>query len=278
MKDFLENFYSGLINFSPLKKYFKNRVGQFGVFPKIGFLTAEMQAELENILSIPINTPEYFEQALTHRSYLQVLNTTELYSNERLEFLGDSVLGMITAEYLFSIHTEVQEGDLTKMRARLVNKKVLAYVAKKLNLENFIQLSYGATRAIETGSDSILADAVEAVIAAIYIDSGLENARKFIIKVLMPIIMDKELFTDNNFKSILLELSQSKGYEYPKYQVIDEIGPDHEKEFTVEVYVDDIAVGLGKGKSKKLAEQSAAKDAIPRVKTMPDKIENSEIE
>lgn len=272
MKDFLENFYSGLINFTPLKKYFKNRTNQFGVFPKVGFMTKDMQAELEKILTIDINTPEYFEQALTHRSYLQVLNTVEIYSNERLEFLGDSVLGMITAEYLFSIHTEVQEGDLTKMRARLVNKKVLAHVAKKLNLEKFIQLSYGAVRSIESGSDSILADAVEAIIAAIYIDSGLDNARKFIIKVLMPIIMDKELFTDNNFKSILLELSQSKGYEYPKYLVVDQSGPDHDKEFTVEVCVDGISVGVGKGKSKKLAEQSAAKDAIARVKTMPDNI------
>jgi ribonuclease-3 len=205
---------------------------------------------------------EYFEQALIHRSYLQVLGNENILSNERLEFLGDSILGMVTAEYLFSLHTDVLEGELTKMRSWLVNKNTLAFCARKIQLDGFLMMSHSASKSLEQGSESILADALEAIIAAIYLDSGFEASSKFIIRSLLPIILNTSVMTDTNYKSILLENVQSNGKEAPRYEVLNEEGPDHEKEFTIAVYVGEDLLGTGKGKTKKQAEQNAALEAL----------------
>jgi ribonuclease III len=197
-----------------------------------------------------------------HRSYLQVLNDNRLLSNERLEFLGDSILGMVVAEYLFSLHTHVPEGELTKMRSWLVNASSLAVCAKKIGLEKFIMLSYSAEKSLETGSESILSDALEAIIGAIYLDSGIETAREFITNSLLPIEMNSSAMKDRNYKSILLETVQAQGLESPKYYVIDEQGPDHDKLFIVGVYIDNLLTATGTGKNKKQAEQEAAKNAL----------------
>lgn len=250
------------MRFTPLKKYFKYISGQKGNFPLVGFLTTGKKAELENILGVSIKRKELYEQALMHRSYLQVLDNDEFMSNERLEFLGDAVLGMIVAEYLFSLHSHVDEGDLTKMRSWLVNSNSLALCAKKLGLDKFIMLSYSAEKSLENGSDSIIADALESIIAAIYLDSGFEAAQKFIINSLMPIEMDLSLMKDTNYKSNLLEYVQSKGIDAPRYTVLDEEGPAHNKIFTIGVYINDELIATGKGKNKKQAEQSAAKKAL----------------
>lgn len=274
MKDFLENIYTGLKqytglkNISPLKKHHKIKPNKFGAFPRVGFLSPELKIRLEEAINVKIQDVEYFEQALTHRSYLQVYTEGSIFSNERLEFLGDSVLGMIIAEYLFAIYTEIHEGDLTKLRSRLVNKNILAAVAKQLGIDNFLKLSFGATRSLESGSDSILADAMEAIIAAVYIDSGIEVTRDFIIDTLLPILMSYEKQEDENYKSILLEAVQANGFEHPKYAVLDEVGPDHDKQFRVTVTVNGKILAVGCGKSKKSAEQNAAKIAIPKAKIM----------
>ncbi len=274
MKEFLENIYiglkqyTGLKNISPLKKHTKLKPSKNGAFPRVGFLTPEMKTRLEEVINIKIHDVEYFEQALTHRSYLQVQAGKKIYSNERLEFLGDAVLGMIIAEYLFTIYTDIPEGDLTKLRARLVNKNILAAAAKQLRIDYFLQMSYGAARSLINGSDSMLADAVESIIAAIYIDSGIEVARDFIIDTLMPILMNFEKKEDENYKSILLEIVQAKGAEHPKYQLMSEEGPDHNKEFQVAVSVNGKVLAVGRGKSKKAAEQNAAKTALPKAKIM----------
>lgn len=275
MKEFFENIYTGLKqytglkNISPLKKHTKLKPSKHGAFPKVGFLTPELKQRLEEVLNTKVHDAEYFEQALTHRSYLQVHSSgKKIFSNERLEFLGDSVLGMIIAEYLFTIYTDIPEGDLTKLRARLVNKNILAAVGKQLGIDHFIQLSYGAARSLINGSDSILADAMEAIIAAIYIDSGIEATRDFIIDTLLPILMTFEKQEDQNYKSILLETVQAKGAEHPKYQTLSEEGPDHNKEFQVAVSVNGKVLAVGRGKSKKSAEQNAAKLALPKAKIM----------
>ncbi len=197
-----------------------------------------------------------------HRSYLQVIGSAGQFSNERLEFLGDSVLGMVVAEYLFSLHTEVLEGELTKMRSWLVNKTSLAICARKLQLDSFLMLSYSASRSLEHGSDSILSDALEAIIGAIYLDSGLETVKKFIIHSLLPIMISKSLMVDTNYKSNLLETVQALGKNAPKYIVHEESGPDHDKSFVVGVYVNDVLLATGTGKSKKQAEQTAAYNAL----------------
>ena len=237
---------------------------QKGNFPPVGFLTNDKKAELQEILNLQIKRTELFEQAFIHRSYLQVLNDDSVLSNERLEFLGDSILGMVVAEYLFSLHTHIPEGELTKMRSWLVNSSSLTICAKKLGLEKFIMMSYSAEKSLENGSVSILANTLEAIIGAIYLDSGFEAAKKFIINSLLPIEMNYSVMRDTNYKSILLEKVQAKGTESPKYLVLDEEGPDHDKMFTVGVYIDNLMIATGLGKNKKQAEQEAAKKALDR--------------
>ncbi len=188
MKDLIHQLYNGFLRFMPLRKYEIIKSGQKEKFPLVGFLDSEKKKKLEESLGITIINVEFFEQALIHRSYLQVVEDPEILSNERLEFLGDAVLGMIVADYLFSLHTNVLEGELTKMRSWLVNKDSLAYCANKLNLEDFIQLSYSAEKSLKKGSESIMADAMEAIIAAIYMDSGLDIARLFVTNTLIPMM------------------------------------------------------------------------------------------
>ncbi len=235
-------------------------------FPPIGILNDDLTKQLENILKIKINHREFFEQAITHRSFIQVMNDSAIQSNERLEFLGDAVLNLVVADHLFITNTTVDEGDLTKMRSWLVNKNSLALFAKNIELEKFVKLSFSAAKALESGSDSILADALEAIIGAIYLDSGHEAAKNFIIYSILPVVVNNDVMVDKNYKSLLLEEVQSQGEEAPKYNVLEEIGPDHNKEFIVGVFVHNEMLGIGQGKSKKQAEQIAADNALKKLK------------
>ncbi len=262
--DLLHYLYNGLLRFKPIRKHFNIQANYKGNFPVVGFLNDETISELEQILGIKIYNPAIFEQAFIHRSYLPILKHSKYFSNERLEFLGDSILGMVVADYLFSLHSHVPEGELTKMRSWLVNSNSLALTARKLLLDKFIKLSFSAEKSLKQGSDSILADALEALIGAIYVDSGFDAAKQFIIHSIIPIELNESLMKDDNYKSILLEKVQSKGYDAPKYNIIDEFGPDHDKTFTVGVYINDNLVAKGSGKSKKQAEQSAAKKALKK--------------
>ncbi|MCB0701653.1 MAG: ribonuclease III [Candidatus Kapaibacterium sp.] len=248
--------------FSDDKNLKKSNFERF--FVEVGFFSKEQKKSIEEKIGVKINNFAFFEQALTHRSYLQI-SEQKIYSNERLEFFGDSILGMIVAEYLFLEH-DVLEGDLTKMRSSIVNKQSLAYCAEKLGLDKFILLSFSAQKALQNGSNSLLADCVEAIIGAIYLDSGLENARYFITKKFIPLLNDNEFEYEKNFKSKLLELIQSQGKEAPTYKVLSEEGPDHMKKFEVGVYSENDLIGSGIGKNKKSAEQKAAKSALKQLK------------
>lgn len=231
-------------------------------FPQLGFLEKSLKDELEDRLRISIINTAIFEQALTHRSYLQVLPGGKYNSNERLEFLGDAVLSMVVTDYLFANHINEAEGSLTKLRSMMVNRYALAHCAKELGLEKFIKISHGAEKNLRSGSDSMLSDAVEAIIAAVYLDSGYNAATDFIVKVLIPIIIKSSLLEDCNYKSQLLEEVQKNGRKAPVYEVLEEIGPPHNKEFVVGVLVDGTVKGTGKGKNKKEAEQKAAFAAL----------------
>ena len=222
--------------------------------------------------------PEIFEQALTHRSFLQVSNDRNINSNERLEFLGDAVLNLVVADYLFSLHSDLMEGELTKMRSWLVNKNALAIFAKKIELEKYIMLSFSASKSLEKGSESILADALEAIIGAIYLDTGFDSARNFIINSIIPVVMNQNQMVDKNYKSLYLELIQSKGFNSPTYKVLEESGPDHEKNFVVGVYVNDELMGVGEGRSKKQAEQIAAESALKKETQLTDDFKTNYIE
>ena len=214
-----------------------------------------------------INHPELLRLALTHRSYLHVTPGEEpRESNERLEFLGDSVLGLVCSDWLYRIRPDEHEGLLTKTKSLLVSKAILSRRALAMGLGRFVLLSHSEVESGGRQRLSILADAFEAVIGAIYIDQGLEAARQFIQTWLLneagEIAADKR---HTNYKSLLQEYVQSTFHTHPVYRIRQEHGPDHLKQFTVEVMVGSRTLGDGRGRNKKEAEQSAARNALERV-------------
>jgi len=262
MKDIITKLYGAFSKILPLRSL-DNEANRLEYFPVVGFLSNDIKSELEKCLNIKIKRVEYFEQALTHRSYLNVLgNDSGFLSNERLEFLGDSLLNLFVTDFLFLTNPGYSEGDLTKIRSRLVSKNSLSYCGYAFKLEKYIMLSFGAEKSLREGSNSIIADTMEAIIAAIYLDSNIETSRNFVIDTLVPILLDSNLIEDHNYKSTLLEKVQAIGLTAPKYTVLSEVGPDHLKEFTIGVFVDDVLIGKGEGRNKKAAEQSAAENAI----------------
>lgn len=247
----------------PSKKFKSNHKE---IFPGVGFFNVKKKKELEDILGLKINNINYFEQAFTHRSFLQIQGQEEIESNQRMEFFGDSILGMVVGEYLFHTKPEQQEGELTKLRSAYVNNNTLAKCAYNLNLKKFIALSFSAEKSLGKGADSILSDLVEAIVAAVYLDNNLMVVRKFIHDKLMPTMRENKEVVNKNYKSILLEKTQAKIKLNPTYKVLKEIGPDHNKEFEVGVYINGEQKGKGSGKNKKTAEQNAAKNALEKTK------------
>ena len=233
-------------------------------FPSKNFLSNESSLALKKIINYDFKNIGYFEQALTHRSYLQLTNKQTL-SNERLEFLGDSILNMLVGESIFNNNPDWQEGQMTKLRSRLVSRKALTLLAHRIGLDKFVLLNVSAEQSLEQGNDSLLADAFEAIIAAIYLDSGsnLDEPREFLKRTILKeeTILEVQS-SDINFKSLLLEYVQGIGSVAPHYEVIQQEGPDHERVFTIVVHVNDSIHGTGKGRSKKDAEQLAAAEAI----------------
>lgn len=221
---------------------------------------------LESKLNYNFTDKELINQAIKHRSFLSVTNEARLISNERLELLGDSVLGMVVTEYLFRKYQSKEEGDLTAMKSLLVSRKILARVAREIGIGKFILLNDAEEKSGGRDRPSIIADAFEAIIGAMYLDGGLEVVEKFIQQKLL-MFCDKILQEEHyrNFKSILLEYSQSKNLGLPHYNVRDEEGPDHEKLFTIEVLINNEVLGVGKGKNKKGAEQISAKNALKKL-------------
>lgn len=222
--------------------------------------------QFESALQYRIRSKDLFVQALVHRSFIPVAHIDGLESNERMEFLGDAVLSVVVAEYLFEQYPDKEEGELTILRSKLVNRKALAFYAKEIDLRKFLFSHTNSVGVVEKGFDTILADAYEAIIAAIYIDSGIDEARTFVLERLKSAIANGYLKeSDANFKSELLELSQAKGKGIPKYQTIKEEGPDHDRTFTIQVIVGDQIMGTGVGKNKKEAEQCAAEIAVQKL-------------
>jgi len=222
--------------------------------------------KFQSAIHYKIIDKNYFITALTHRSFLKIRKDPTapyLISNERLEFLGDAVLDLIVAEFLYRNFPLNEEGDLTKFRSILVNKRFLAERAKNLRIQEYLLASNTALKSIDQGYDAILADAYEALIGAIFLDSGYENAKKFLNQEIFSKLDVKWLNQfDENFKSRFLEYAQAHTDFIPDYRVIKEEGPEHHKLFTVEVHLANHCLGIGKGKSKKQAEQEAAKNAL----------------
>ena len=217
---------------------------------------------LEKKLGYRFHDREKLSEALNHSSYANE-HRGGLGSNERLEFLGDSVLGFVSAEFLFKEHKSLPEGDLTRMRAALVCEQSLYEVALELELGRYLQLGRGEEAGGGRKRQSILADAVEAVFAAVYLDGGMEAARKLICRVLLSHAPAAEERKD--YKTTLQEVVQRRNGQVLTYHMLSQSGPDHNKTFLFEVRLNGEAIGSGEGHSKKEAEQSAARDALEHI-------------
>ena len=204
---------------------------------------------------------DFLNLAFCHRSYANE-SQNSIDNNEKLEFLGDSILGLITSEYLFYLLPDKAEGELARIKSFVVSENTLSAIAKKIKIDNYILIGKGEEYSGGRSKKAILADCLEAIIGAYYLDSGLKEARVFILEHIVPEIMKViENRHDKDYKTLLQEFVQKKFKTYPKYKLVKKIGPDHDKTFVVEVKVKEKALGNGEGKNKKAAEQNAARIA-----------------
>ena len=220
--------------------------------------------ELESIIGYTFQNKEYLRHALTHSSYANEKKLGKIGSNERLEFLGDAVLELISSDFLYAKYPQVPEGELTKKRASLVCEPSLAFCARAFDLPRFLLLGKGEDMTGGRNRDSIVSDATEALLGAIYLDGGFASAKEFVLRFILNDIEHKQLFYDS--KTILQEIVQENGSQPVEYQLIREEGPDHNKRFTVEARVNGKAMGQGTGHTKKAAEQAAAYETIRKIK------------
>lgn len=222
-----------------------------------------MLTEFQKKLGYTFQNQELLINALTHSSYANEHRREGMTSNERLEFLGDAILGLVVAEHLYKVHPDKPEGELTKLRAELVCETSLAEVAARLELGKVLRLGHGESHGGGSHRPSMLADAVEAVLAASYLDGGMEVPRKIISKFILE--RGTTVSGNQDYKTRFQELVQRNRDQSISYVLIDESGPDHLKSFTVEVSLNGTVVGQGSGSSKKRAEQDAAHAAIRKL-------------
>lgn len=220
--------------------------------------------KLEGIIGYIFKDKHLLSQAMTHSSYANEKKLGKAGCNERLEFLGDAVLELISSDFLFAAYPKVPEGELTKKRASLVCEPSLAYCAREFGLPEFLLLGKGEDMTGGRNRDSIVSDATEALLGAIYLDGGFASAKEFVLKFILNDIEHKQLFYDS--KTILQEIVQEDGSGAVEYPLIREEGPDHNKSFTVKAVVNGTVCGQGTGHTKKAAEQAAAYEALRRLR------------
>lgn len=212
----------------------------------------------ENHAGVRFRKLELLNQAFSHRSYANEMGDS-VANNERLEFLGDSVLGLVVAEYLYQELSDRPEGDLARIKSYVVSEDSLAAIARRLRIDNYILIGKGEEHSGGRGKKAILADALEAIIGALFVDSGFKIARKFTLTSLVPEI--RKVLEDRHrkdYKTLLQEYVQKRYKAYPQYSLLKRTGPDHDRTFWIQVTVGDTVYGPGEGKNKKEAEQAAA--------------------
>lgn len=224
----------------------------------------EALEELQGKIGYHFNDKSLLKQALTHSSFSNEQKINKLKNYERLEFLGDAVLELVSSEFLFKENPDMPEGKLTKTRASMVCEPSLAYCARDLDLGSYILLGKGEEATGGRKRDSITSDVMEAVIGAIFLDGGIDKAKEYIYKFILSDLENKILFMDS--KTILQEEIQKKSGAQLQYKLISESGPEHDKEFHVEAYLNDVLIGAGSGRTKKAAEQKAAYEALLKMK------------
>lgn len=220
--------------------------------------------KLENRIKYQFQNIELLETALRHSSYVNEHRMNRLDCNERLEFLGDAVLELVSSEHLFQNYPQMPEGELTRLRASLVCEPTLAFCARELGLGEYLSLGKGEEMTGGRHRDSVTSDAMEAVIGAIYLDGGFANAKEFILRFVLNDIEHKKLFFDS--KTIFQEMVQGNIPGEISYHMVGEEGPDHDKIFSAEVWIGEKSMGTGTGRTKKAAEQMAAYQAICKLK------------
>jgi ribonuclease-3 len=221
---------------------------------------------LEKKIMYHFSDPSVLFHALTHSSYANEMRMKKEKNNERLEFLGDAVLELVTSEYVYKEYSNLTEGDLTKLRASIVCEQTLSACARDLNIGEYLLLGKGEDISGGRERDSILSDALEAVLGAIYIDGGFTNAKEFVKSFILDDLKNKDLFFDS--KTILQEMIQNGNNKQKlKYKLLSEEGPDHNKTFTIAVCIGNDEIGCGTGRTKKAAEQEAALEAIKRLQS-----------
>jgi ribonuclease-3 len=229
--------------------------------PPVGTERKKELQIFEKRAGIRFKHPELLNLAFAHRSYANE-NHNEVGNNEKLEFLGDSVLGLVVAEYLFQTLTEKAEGDLAKIKSFVVSEDSLAAIARRLKVDNFILIGKGEEYSGGRTKKALLADAMEAIIGAYFLDAGFKHSKKFILDQLVPeinkVLEDRH---QKDYKTLLQEHVQKRFKTYPKYVLAKKTGPDHSKTFWMEVRINDTVYGPGQGRNKKTAEQQAAKIA-----------------
>ena len=217
--------------------------------------------ELEKKIGYTFQDKSLLQTALTHSSYANEHRKTES-SYERLEFLGDSVLGFVVADYLYKNCPHLPEGELTKHRAALVCERSLHEFSRRIGVGDYLRLSHGEMHSGGRTRPSILADVFESITAAIYVDGGLEEARKFILTYIIPSVQSFDEKSFKDYKTMLQEIVQQNPEEHLEYVLVGERGPDHNKHFVMEVHLNSNVIGRGSGHSKKQAEQNAAREAL----------------
>lgn len=222
------------------------------------------QLEFQQVIGYRFQQEGLLVQALTHSSYANEKRMKKLSDNERLEFLGDAVLEIVSSEHLYKSYPDLPEGELTKLRASIVCEPTLAECAKELHLGEYLLLGKGEDHTGGRERKSILSDALEAVIGAVYLDGGFANAKEFILESILKDIMHKRLFFDS--KTILQEFVQGQGMGEIHYELLQENGPDHDKRFTVELRIGNQKFGTGEGHTKKDAEQNVAYSALMQLR------------
>ena len=222
--------------------------------------------ELQEVIGFPFEDHPLLREALVHRSYLNENPTFPSRDNQRLEFLGDALLDFVAGDYLYRRYPKMREGELTSLRAALVKEETLARFAQILDLGRYLYLGRGEEESGGRERPSLLADAFEALVGALYLDGGLTTAERFILRFLEPeterIVAQGEL---RDYKSLFQEEAQRRLQATPLYRTIDERGPDHNKVFTVEVLIEEKVYGRGEGTSKQAAEQEAARQALEKI-------------
>lgn len=237
----------------------------------MSYVAPDTISEFERVLGYKFRDRDLLARSLTHKSFANERRETSSSHNERLEFLGDTVLGFVIGELIYRSFPNLQEGSLSKIKAHLVSSSTLAAKGRELGIGRFLRMGAGEARSGGAEKLSLLADGFEAIVAAIYLDGGLPAAEAFLRRIFLPDVTGIDIgdLSFQDYKTVLQESAQALGLPLPEYRIVDEYGPDHEKVFVIQVFWNGEAFAYGRGASKREAQRKAAKEALRKLGRLP---------